>query len=86
MNTSLFARFALPALTLVAVAAIVALFAGISYAIMALVLGVVIIGGLAAGSVVATADEAPFESDDATAAGDTPEHSSASSASETPAR
>ena len=53
---------------------------------MALLLGVVIIGGLAAGGVVAAADEAPFQTDDATEAGDSPEHSSASSASETPAR
>jgi hypothetical protein len=83
VNKSLFARFAVPSIALVGVAALVALFAGISYALMALLLGVVIMGGLAAGTVVATADDAPFETDDsATAAGDTPEHSDVSSAPE----
>ena len=81
MNKSLFARFAIPSLALIGVAALVAAFAGLAYALMVLLLGVVIMGGLAAGTVVATADDAPFESDDSdTAAGDTPEHSDVSSA------
>jgi hypothetical protein len=86
VNTKLLAGFAVPVVILIAVVAVVALFAGTSYALVALLLGVVIIGGLAAGGVVAQADEAPFETDEATEAGDTPEHSSSSSASETPAR
>ena len=57
-----------------------AAFAGPDYALMTAVLGMVIIGGLAAAGIVASAgDGAPFSEDDLTPAGDTPEHSAAPS-------
>ncbi len=80
--TSPLVRFGLPALVFILLAAAVASFAGLGYAIVTILIGLVILGGLAAGYGVAKADEAPFatgEGDD-TPAGDTPEHSSVSSA------
>ncbi len=74
-------RFGLPALAFIVLAAIVASFAGTGYAVVTILIGLVIPGGLAAGYGVAKADEAPFAtSDDDTPAGDTPEHSPVSSA------
>ena len=80
--TSPLIRFGLPTLLFIALAAIVASFAGTGYAIVTLLIGLVILGGLAAGYGVAKADEAPFAADegDDTPAGDTPEHSTVSSA------
>jgi len=68
-------RFAVPIAVLFVVAAVVAVFAGIAYGVVALLVGLVVIGGLAAGYGVAQADEAPFSEDDGSPAGDTPEHS-----------
>ena len=74
-------KFVLPVVVLVGCAALVALFAGIGYAIVTLLVGLIIIGGLASGWLVARAEEAPFAQDgDETEAGDTPEHSEVSSA------
>ncbi|HEX8101454.1 MAG TPA: hypothetical protein VF533_02485 [Solirubrobacteraceae bacterium] len=78
MSTPL--RFILPAAVLIAVAALVAAVAGTGYAVVALLIGLVIIGGLAAGYGVAQADDAPFATSPDTPAGDTPEHSDVSSA------
>ncbi len=80
-NMSSLLRFALPAAGLVLAAVIVASFAGIGYAVVTVLIGLVILGGLAAGYGVAKADETPFSpSEDTTAAGDTPEHSEVTSA------
>lgn len=74
-------KFVLPVVVLIGCAALVALFAGIGYAIVTLLIGLIIIGGLTSGWLVARAEEAPFAQDgDETAAGDTPEHSDVSSA------
>ena len=73
-------RFVLPVVGLVLAAALVGLVAGVGYAVVTLLIGLVIIGGLAAGYGVAVADEAPFATSPGTPAGDTPEHSDVSSA------
>ena len=74
------ARFAIPIAALILVAAVTALFAGLAYGVVALLVGLVIIGGLAAGYGVAKADDAPFATDGSTPVGDSPEHSDVSSA------
>lgn len=74
-------KFVLPLVVLVGCAALVALFAGLGYAIVTLLVGLIIVGGLSSGWLVARAEETPFEQDEqGTAAGDTPEHSDVSSA------
>lgn len=73
-------KFALPAAVLILVAALAAAFAGTGYAIVTILIGFVILGGLAAGWGVAKADEAPFATSGDAPAGDTPEHSDVSSA------
>jgi hypothetical protein len=77
-----FSKFALPAAAFFVVAIIIALTAGIAYGVVALLVGLVVIGGLAAGVTVAEADDdsAPFQPDDSTPAGDTREHSDETSA------
>ena len=70
----------IPVVGLILAAVLVALTAGLAYGVMALLVGLVIIGGLAAGYGVAQADDAPFATDDSTAAGDSSQHSEVSSA------
>ncbi|CAA9482102.1 MAG: hypothetical protein AVDCRST_MAG30-859 [uncultured Solirubrobacteraceae bacterium] len=71
----------IPVAVLILAAALVALVAGVAYGVMALLVGLVIVGGLAAGYGVSKADEAPFAHDGGeTPLGDTPEHSDVSSA------
>ena len=75
-------KFVLPVAVLIGCAALVALFAGTGYAVVTLLIGLIIVGGLSSGWLVARAEEAPFsQQDDETPAGDTPEHSDVSSAS-----
>ena len=78
MNTPL--RFVLPAAGLILLTALVAAVAGTGYAVVTVLIGLVIIGGLLAGYGVAQADDAPFATSGDTPAGDTPEHSDVSSA------
>lgn len=74
-------RFALPVVVLVGAAALAAAVAGTGYAVVTLLIGLVIIGGLAAGWGVAQADDdTPFATSPGTPAGDTPEHSDVSHA------
>ena len=71
----------IPVAVLILAAALVALVAGVAYGVMALLVGLVIVGGLAAGYGVSKADAAPFADDGgASSLGDTTEHSDVSSA------
>ena len=75
----------IPVIGLILAAVLVALTAGLAYGVMALLVGLVIVGGLAAGYGVSKADEGPFADDGgATPLGDTREHSDVSSAVTSP--
>ena len=62
------------------IAVVVALFAGFEYAIVALLVGAMCVGGVAVASFVAVKADAPFSPDESTEAGDSSQHSNVSSA------
>lgn len=61
-------------------AILVALFAGFAYALVALLVGALCVGGVAVASFVADKTDAPFSPDDSAESGDSAQHSRISSA------